>query len=242
MIQPGCRCRYVSLAELEAAIHDASRWLSTHEQVECSKFRSPERRISWIAGRMLAKQLILESLPTISPSPTKITITSRGSHGLGTRPRVLLQGKTLQGSLSISHSQRGVAAVWSQQPNQCVGVDLAEEQQTSAGFRRLWLTEAERQFGRRRDLTPLAAWVAKEAVFKACNRGESFAPRQLEIRPTANGQLTGSFFGTDLAGALSVQLWKVDGQIGALARFDNCGHLLSGRSPDVHLPRQRMTT
>ena len=139
MIQSGCRCRYVSLAELEAAIHDASRWLSTREQVEWSKFRSPERRISWIAGRMLAKQLILESLPTISPSPTKITITSRGLHGLGTRPRVLLQGKTLQGSLSISHSQRGVAAVvhvavvHHQERGRTVGLSVINVLQTGPG-------------------------------------------------------------------------------------------------------------
>ena len=52
-------------------------------------------------------------------------------------------------------------------------------------FIRLWFTPAEQQWLREAEAPNLASvlWASKEAIYKALNAGESFAPRAVELLP-----------------------------------------------------------
>jgi phosphopantetheinyl transferase len=78
----------------------------------------------------------------------------------------------------------------------------------------LWFTPVEKAWYRDAGAVHIGAyiWAAKEAIYKATNAGESFAPRDVEIR--SDGQC--HYRNLPLANC-QLKSWSVDGHLAVLA-------------------------
>ena len=87
-----------------------------------------------------------------------------------------------------------------------------------AGFTRLWFTRAEQEWFDRGGASEIGCllWAAKEAVFKACNRGESFEPAAIEILPCGAGTYRGAALTS-----LRLRSWEVDGHVAVVASVES---------------------
>lgn len=225
MTRAECECRYRSFDELGCVDSDvaARRWLSDVEFSYWGRIRAQQRRRSWLAGRILAKEMILQRLQTL-PQPSdraarSICIRSFDAAGRGNRPSVLLCGQQLECELSISHSSRGVLVGIAGDRSVRIGVDLVERQRAGPGFQQLWLTKAERRWLRRSVDPPwelARLWAAKEAVYKACHRGESFAPLRIEVTARQGGSLGCNYDDRRVGSGTVLQTWRVDRHVAAL--------------------------
>ncbi|MEX2285520.1 MAG: 4'-phosphopantetheinyl transferase superfamily protein [Planctomycetaceae bacterium] len=111
-----------------------------------------------------------------------IAICSRNERRQSVRPAITIAEQIVPWSLSISHSERLVAALLITRPGITVGVDLASRQPFRPGFLRTWFFPSEQEWAQSgpSDIAAII-WAAKEAVYKAFNEGESFAPHMVEI-------------------------------------------------------------
>ncbi|MEX0679046.1 MAG: 4'-phosphopantetheinyl transferase superfamily protein [Pirellulales bacterium] len=215
-------CRYAALMEPAADQSDAAaRWLSPGECRAWHRMRSPQRRATWLAGRMLAKRLLLESLALSGeldswPSGAEIHIESVDA-GHGQRPSVFVWGRPLHWALSISHTARGVLAAVTTEPGVTLGVDLVCRRDHPTNRLAWCFTPAELRWlaaGPAHRREPEQLWAMKEALYKACQQGEGFAPRRIEVVPGAAPR----YPILDSSRAVrSLQAWRVCGHFAALA-------------------------
>jgi phosphopantetheinyl transferase len=187
-------------------------WLTRGERAELAAWRDERRRRAWLLGRWCAKQLIAEMVGDLRAE--RIEILSRDAAGRVNRPRVWCDGVAQSWSLSISHSHRGVLAALATDPALSVGVDLADCETFSDGFVDLWFTPGERNWFHETQSSSIACfiWAAKEALYKACNHGEGFAPRDVEV--LADGKC--SYRRLPLADS-RLQFWTIDSHLAVLA-------------------------
>jgi phosphopantetheinyl transferase len=217
------RCRYASVRDLPAGHALVDRWLSAAERETWQRIRSSERHDAWLAGRWLAKRVLSEYLPPVagrqeSLSPQEIDIRSRSADkNLGERPRVFLAGVAVDWALSIAHTPRGVLVAVATQPDICLGVDLVCPDASRSESLAWCFTPAERRWlaaapenGRAHE----RLWAMKEAVFKACQRGEGFAPQRIEVVSDPDVDRRSSTWTSAID---SLRCWRVDGQLAALA-------------------------
>jgi phosphopantetheinyl transferase (holo-ACP synthase) len=102
--------------------------------------------------------------------------------GRAMRPVVRVFGAVQPWSVSISHVEGAVMAAACLDPRVSVGVDVAWEERFSPGFLETWFTERERrQLEDAGEREIAIRWAIKEALYKACQRGEGFAPRRIEV-------------------------------------------------------------
>jgi phosphopantetheinyl transferase len=214
-------CRYRKLDDLPTDRQAADDWLSAAEHGSWLAMRSSERQATWLAGRVLAKQLIAACLEEQGDGrayapPTEIHIESRSpDKQLGARPLGFVSGQALNWGLSIAHSRRGVLVAVACDSH--VGVDLVASDECRpeslawcfSSAERRWLATVPRH-GRGAE----RLWAMKEAVFKACHAGEGFAPQRIELFPHA-GQV-----GPSSRAVRQLQCWRVDGHVAALALAD----------------------
>jgi phosphopantetheinyl transferase (holo-ACP synthase) len=185
---------------------DDARWLSHFERETLRSFRDSSRRRSWLAGRVLAKTLVMDSGAAGPIDPRDIEIDAGGAiagtarfgnrlrervlgsfgislapPGRAQRPSVRIAGAVQPWCLSISHTDVAAAAL-SLDPSTSVGIDLACGQQFAHGFLTMWFTDREqRQLEGCEPRQVAARWAIKEAVYKAFQQGESFTPRRIEV-------------------------------------------------------------
>jgi 4'-phosphopantetheinyl transferase EntD len=151
------------------------------------RFRDRRRRDSWLFGRHVAKQLLLEllgmRLGAERPVTADLEIRSRDDFGNRSRPRALLRGDPLPWSLSISHSDHSALAALCDIPGVSVGVDVTPVVNDCKGFLDMWFTAQEQDWVRQGPgpLRTSVLWAVKEAFFKAVNRGEKFFPQRIEV-------------------------------------------------------------
>lgn len=214
-------CRYRARRDLPIDWQAARDWLSPAEHAAWRAMGSPERRATWLAGRVLAKQLIAECLRgqrdlRAITSPTEIYIESRSTEKhLGARPTVCVAGQELNWGLSIAHSRRGVLVAVALDAN--VGVDLVASDECRAESLAWCFSSAERRWLAalpRHDHGAERLWAMKEAVFKACHAGEGFAPQRIEIVPNCKQ------IGSSSRIVRQLQCWRVDAHVAALAVAD----------------------
>jgi phosphopantetheinyl transferase len=237
------RCRYAPLAELPVfEARAADRWLSPAERRAWDRFESSDRRATWLGGRILSKRMVIAQLiktplpsweraahavrgPALetasqtqatSPAPAEIHIESRsGDAARGQRPCIFVAGRRLAWALSIAHTSRGVLVALGYQPGIRLGVDLVCRETDPRQL--YWtFTTAERRWlaAEGRDLGPQQLWACKEALYKACQQGEGFAPGRIEVVPGCDPHYPAS----DPARVVRrLQCWRVDGQLAALA-------------------------
>lgn len=216
------RIRYARFSELPSGGSAAACWLSADERAASGAMRSAERRASWLAGRILAKRLLLEAArtaghPLAERRADELHVESRSTNpGHGERPTLIVGGCDQPCAISIAHSQRGVLAAVSLDTTLLLGVDLVEPalanhrlQWTFTPGERAWLAAGSDDAHR-----PEQLWAMKEALYKACQRGEGFSPQSIEVVP---GQLP-CYPNLDLTLDLrELQCWRVDGHLAALA-------------------------
>ncbi len=221
---------------LTAAHRHGAQWLAESERAEAARIAHSARREQWLAGRWLAKRLVLREVP--KAQLVDVQILARDERGRGVRPQIVLAGRPLERTLSISHSDLGVLVALATRQDWSVGIDLADlrsgdaadraarDSESSAaahpsvaGFRRLWFTPSEQAWltadPERRTAT---LWALKEAVYKACNRGESWEPRQVEIEPLAGWRFAARYRGLPLVG-LTLAASDLDGHVAAVAQL-----------------------
>lgn len=213
------RSSYASLSDLPTRYAGAAdHWLSPAECQAWQNMRSAARRTTWLAGRIVAKRLLRERFAEtnrhcLPPAPAEIHIESTG----GQRPSIVISGRPLGWALSIAHTARGVLVATSIEPGVILGVDLVCSVGQSAERLAWCFTPAERRWlaeqpAHRR--MPEQLWAMKEALYKACQQGEGFAPRQIEVVPGCDPD----YRLLDATRAVRrVQGWRVDGHFAALA-------------------------
>ncbi len=235
MVPPSWSCCYCSIDELGlgtpgAVESTASQWLSPEEHGELARFCSPQRRRSWVAGRIAAKQTLRRLRLVPAARAAEITITSRDDRGRGVVPTIRVASRKQPTSLSISHTERGVLVGVALSEEVRVGVDLAPADEYGPGFRHLWFSEQERALMRRGGgrFTPAVLWAAKEAVYKTLDDEVSFAPRQIEIQADRGRPMTCKVRGRELRSNCTIIDWCVDGNVACLA-VRNVSH-----SDDAH--------
>lgn len=211
-----------------AEIDEVLRWadaaacdgLGPAERDELARFRDPERRRAWHAGRLAAKRLVLDRFPGEVGRAPEIEVLSRSPEGVPKRPRVRVGGQLMPWRLSISHSGEHVYAALSEDPDVSVGVDLAPVAPYGAGFLKTWFTVGEQRALRAATPSEVATfWAVKEAIYKACNDGEKFAPALVEVRRTEQG-LGATYRGVDLTGAVGISRGECPGHAAVLVRLD----------------------
>ncbi len=209
--------RYCALARLDALLADIEQgeagpnWLSQREQSELAAWRDESRRRGWLLGRVLGKQLIAGAAAT---GIKGIEILSRDEQDRLNRPRLWRDGEPLAWSLSISHADHGVLVALAPYDGVTVGVDLSDRTKFSPRIADVWFTPAEQDWYREADSPQIGAylWAAKEAIYKATSAGESFAPRDIEIRPDGKCR----YRNVPLADC-QLQSWTIDGHLAVLA-------------------------
>ncbi|NLE39184.1 MAG: 4'-phosphopantetheinyl transferase superfamily protein [Pirellulaceae bacterium] len=211
--------QFATITDMDrSGVPDAARWLADDERATWASLRATYRR-EWTAGRILAKQLILQH-QGLSPSDARaINITSRDSHGRGIRPRVAIHGDVIPCSLSISHADGAVLAAFTTAGGVSVGVDVVRRQPFAPAFSRRWFTELEQESvtaSEDHDLEICRVWAMKEAVYKAACQDEPFAPRLTEIRNVPNGHRC-AYRGLDLADRCRIRIWLIDNHVCSVA-------------------------
>jgi len=203
--------RYAPLADAPA-VHELESGLATGELAELATWRDASRRRAWLLGRKLAKELIAAQVG--NQPAAAIEILSRDADGRPTRPRIRVGGQALPWSLSISHTERGVLAVLAPTEGVSIGVDLSTTRTFTDGFLRMWFTGAEQEWIASTENVAMASfiWSAKEAIYKACNQGESFAPRAVEL--FSDGRASYQQLPID---AIELRSWNIDTQLAVLA-------------------------
>ena len=155
------------------------RWLSEAEHAELVAWRDPKRREQWPAGRWIAKRMLCLSMR--AEELRRVEILSRTAEGLGSHPRVLVDGKQLDRRLSISHAGRSVL-VGLGAPHSKIGVDLALGVPRSERFRAAWFSPRESAWlGSSPEQRGPILWGLKESIFKAQADGQAWNPRAVEI-------------------------------------------------------------
>jgi len=219
---PECTYRYATFRELEVENSaTAQSWLAEDELALWEGFRSDVRKHSFLAGRVLAKQLLQDQHGKASQChPRQISIRSKTVGNMGQRPGVWVGGSRLDYEFSISHTHQSVVVTGTNRCGFSVGVDLVNRRSLGPAFERSWLTEAESTARETEqcNLTVADVWAMKEAVYKACNRGEPFAPRRVEIVCRAEGT-TVRFGGHDLSDRCYVRAWRSGEEIIAMATY-----------------------
>ncbi len=210
----GCLERYARFDELcttgELREHG---WLSVAEQGEFAALSDENRREAWLCGRRLGKQLMREAYAEPATDLASIEILSRDADGRGMRPTVSIDREPVSACLSISHSTHGVLAAVTTRPGASVGVDLAIPGTVKPGFLRTWFTAAEQERLKGAPERVMTYWAIKEAVYKACHVGESFAPRKIEVFDSVEGRCWCYYRGIDLRNISDIQIREIDGHI-----------------------------
>lgn len=187
------------------------------EQAEYQRLTSADRRVTWQWGRVLSRLMLQEcGIGVDAAEADGVEILSRNAQGQSDRPCVWRNGAVWPVRLSISHSSRGVAVAVS--GTDMVGIDLVDLQQVPPGTLWVWMTDAERAWVRQDDHVQQATvWAIKEAVYKAVQTGESFAPRRISVARAVDGY-TCQYAGRGADEACEIQVSEVDGHVLAVAR------------------------
>ncbi|MFG0334774.1 MAG: 4'-phosphopantetheinyl transferase family protein [Maioricimonas sp. JB049] len=178
----------VAYCAIERLLADepASIWLSADEYAELSAMRHEPARRQRLAGRILAKMLVLRQFEpetgATSCHPQQVRINSRDGLGRRVAPRVSIDGRWLNWSLTVSHTESIVAAALSTDGTRPVGIDVTDLAAGTNAALLLWLTSAEQEVAADRGIDgTVHLWCLKEAAFKALAGGRDFRPLQWDV-------------------------------------------------------------
>ncbi len=155
-------------------------WLAPEESVKFASMRNQRSRSSFVAGRRVAKQLLMRHWEEANAQD--LILRSRNKLCQQVSPIIRYKGIEQRFSLSISHTSQLAAAAVCFDPAGRVGVDLVRVENRPHSFMQAWFTALER---RRLDLECseriACCWAAKEAAFKASKLVSKFAPLRFHV-------------------------------------------------------------
>jgi len=213
-------CRYATLADVLGAEAEHAA-LSPRESREISRFRHAPRAREYRGARVLSKQLLGELAGLNRADQARIEVLSRTDAGQPTRPRVYCRGQATNWSLSISHYGESLLLAACLDPARRVGVDLApldmDLEQPLSFF-----------CGKSRDLPwspagpdgEVRQWAMKEAVYKACNRGEPFTPGQIRWEYSSDEKPRLCYRDAEITSSVEVRSWTVDRYVAVVVVAD----------------------
>ena len=209
MAETHAHLRYASMSNRSNHPVDLN-WLNPAECSELARWRNDSRRSAWLEGRRLIKELIGDHFPQHRARPSVISICSIDEQVRSVRPTVSIDGHRQPWPLSITHSDRMVLVALSTSASTLVGVDLCQYRALPDSFVDTWFTSRER--GRWQNLETeqiCRSWAAKESIYKACNHGEPFMPRRIEVFWDAD-RCVCRYDDYEFGDELTVQNWTVD--------------------------------
>lgn len=196
--------------------------LSHYDLKDMEWIKGRREQVMWLAGRMLAKQLILQQLSSVGETrigPHDITILSRDEHGQPMRPQVWIHQQRFPRSLSLSRTDQGVLVALSRSDEFRLGVDLALPHRSLPGPFDNWFTPSERYWLDQQEDPPAAAaqmWAIKQAYYKITNRGERFVPRHFEVTVASSGSFDCAYSGYSHQLNPDIMVNQYDGHVAAL--------------------------
>lgn len=159
--------------------------LGADERAQFRTLRDSKTAATWLLGRLLAKSLILRINSYAEMTWQDLSIQSRNEDNRPIRPVVWHSQQPLALSLTLSHFDRSVLVAVSADYQLCLGVDLVAPSAVKPAVQRRWFTDREQQFAIQSATVAGQIWAAKEAAYKALQRGEPFRPLRLEVTPTS---------------------------------------------------------
>lgn len=181
---------------------DPAALLGPEERVVYDSLAAPKRRQEWLAGRVAAKRLVLNSLDVegsrvLNPQQVQVLSREDGSpavyidfgDGRGRRDAEADLGLV---GVSISHRSfftgvpggegvSGLVAAAAVRPPLTVGIDVELVESRAPVFEQDYFTREERSWTGGDPFRITVGWSAKEAVLKANRSGLSQAPRTVEV-------------------------------------------------------------
>jgi 4'-phosphopantetheinyl transferase len=186
---------HLSIGALAALIDgDAARarrclalWLTEDERARYARFEVPKRRRDWLAGRIVAKELVRrrhglagdDALRTIA-----IEAPDAGVHR--GKPSYRVAGAPGPFDLSISHCRDYAVAALADAHGERIGIDIELVEPRDESFDEHALTGEERDAlaqldGNARALAVTQRWVLKEALAKALGIGMQLDFRRVTV-------------------------------------------------------------
>ena len=156
----------------EIAAERGLQVLSDKEQVFLDQISSKKRRLEFISGRLVARELAGEALGC-KPEEVDLRIHEDGSLFL----------HNVSCGISLAHTHNGVCAAIAHQGE--VGIDLETIQPRDEGLHRFFLHPDEYDllealpFGRHESL--ILCWTLKEATLKGMKTGFRCSPKKLRL-------------------------------------------------------------
>ena len=173
------------LFNLQECLNNLEEFFSSDEIETLQGFTVPKRKLEWLNSRLIIKSLVADTiLPKISLPLSAIEVQKMHT-GV---PFVVLNGTDRFGWLSLSHSQEGVFAAFSQNQEYRFGVDTEFLEERSPELISDFFTETESRWvdrfqGQERIYLANLIWSAKEAFLKAIEKGLQLDTRCVEITP-----------------------------------------------------------
>jgi len=165
---------------------DDSAILSPAERTKLASLRLPKRRLEWLHGRRIAKQLLCNCYPQLAGSD--LTMTSVLNAPSGAPYYADANRMALPIALSLSHRAGWAACAVADHPDLSLGIDLECGEPRADSFVETFFSEAEIDFarslhGKQRDLWVTLVWSKNEAALKALGQGLRLDTRAVQVQP-----------------------------------------------------------
>src|SRR5438067_1875775 len=171
---------WLSITELDTCI--AARdcldlWLAPSERDTHARLAVPKRRREWLAGRVIAKELVRRRHGLHGAAALRrIAIEAPQEGPSKGKPRYRIDDAPGAFDLSISHSGDVAIAALAVSEDERIGIDVEQIAPREASFEELALSPHERDdiaglSGEARALAITERWVLKEALAKALGTG-----------------------------------------------------------------------
>jgi len=159
--------------------------LTRVERLEYAALAGEGRRRDWLAGRFAAKHVVSGMLVSVRPEEVELF------GGVGTAPLcIAYPTPDTQYPIPVSIAHRdGFAIAAAADTSVRVGVDIERSDAVNARHSRYFLSPREERAARTLGLS--AAWVLKEAAWKALALSDATAFRDLELCFERDGALRG---------------------------------------------------
>ena len=158
-------------------------WLSAPESERFSGLRFPKRQVEWLAGRRVAKELLVQvAPPCFGLAPVEMTVANEADGA----PFVHIGPTPVVGCLSLSHREGYAAAAWTNGPGLNIGIDLEWVEPRLDVFVQDYFTAGEAAWlqplaGQERHEWVTLIWSAKEAMLKVLRQGLRLDTRKVEV-------------------------------------------------------------
>jgi len=181
----GVAMLHVVAAEMEAL--DLTEWFETRDLAEYATLAKRDRRVEWLASRVVLKRILMEDGLLESPLHAHIRKNAKGA------PHVVVYnpdtGHYARLHCSLSHKGHLALAAYSRNPRMRVGIDIERRSWRLARLRREFVHEFDLMTVEKSDSTGslTALWAFKEAATKLLGVGMAYGFAKIQCRENPAG-------------------------------------------------------